>query len=464
MDMDNEVCRACGEPANVQLMQDLTEFSDIYFNLTSITVYKSEDGSGPKVCDGCRLKLQQFDQFRSLCIRVHEHLLQNADGFPSVHEPEKDAELSVEVKVGVISSTDDPEDLWNTPFANDYVEFCQPIDYEHLKVEAKTVDQPLSNDEDGRSREEDNELQSGPDRNDSEKLLDSVTVPIKGRGIFLFVCHVCHTKFKTQTRLNGHLRVHQGLKPAVCTICGKEFIKWFNLKMHIRNKHMNEQQQRFPCDFPGCNLTYTTVANMRKHRKTHDPNNHVNRGTLKYICEQCGKSYTTFGALKAHTYSHTGNLPFSCTMCDRKFVNADKLRIHMMRHQGIKNFECPHCGIKKTTKTELRTHINYHTKERKIPCSTCGLAFASSGNLARHVRIVHRGIKEFQCPHCGQPFGKAETLKNHVMTHTGERPHGCTECDKRFIQLVALRKHMKTHSSSRKRTDLAVKSQLSDKE
>ncbi|XP_052873093.1 gastrula zinc finger protein XlCGF57.1-like [Anopheles cruzii] len=397
-------------------MQDLREFSDIYYNLTSITVYKSEDGCCPKVCDGCRLKLQQFDEFRSLCIRVHEHLLQ----------------------------------------------VSAPQNYEHLKEAAKT------DDEGAESGEEDHELQPDPARNDSEKLLDSVTVPIKGRGIFLFVCHVCHTKFKTETRLNGHLRAHQGLKPAVCTICGKEFIKWFNLKMHIRNKHMNEQQQRFPCDFPACSLTYTTMANMRKHRKTHDPN-HVNRGTLKYICEQCGKSYTTFGALKAHTYSHTGNLPFSCTMCDRKFVNADKLRIHMMRHQGIKNYECPHCGIKKTTKTELRTHINYHTKERKIPCSTCGLAFASSGNLARHVRIVHRGIKEFQCTHCGQSFGKAETLKHHVMTHTGERPHGCTECDKRFIQLVALRKHMKTHSLSRKRANLAVtaeavKPQLSDKE
>lgn len=69
-----------------------------------------------------------------------------------------------------------------------------------------------------------------------------------------------------------------------------------------------------------------------------------------------------------------------------------------------------------------------------------------SGNRGRHIKIVHGGIKAYQCTYCDRSFGKAETLKHHIMTHTGEKPHMCHVCDKRFIQAIALQTHMKTHS------------------
>lgn len=69
----------------------------------------------------------------------------------------------------------------------------------------------------------------------------------------------------------------------------------------------------------------------------------------------------------------------------------------------------------------------------------------STGNMSRHIKIVHCGIKAYNCTYCDRSFGKAETLKHHVMTHTGEKPHECRVCGKRFIQPVALQTHMKTH-------------------
>ncbi|ETN60361.1 gastrula zinc finger protein XLCGF26.1 [Anopheles darlingi] len=422
----NILCGTCGEPnGGPGEMQSIANFSEIYFLLTSINVHESEVLAARSVCSDCQEKLQQLEQFRALCIRVHESLMQIAADETQAPDEKKDLRL---------------ESVSPSP------------DRDHTTEEKQLDTQSCDNDDeevvtDAVEDESNNESSEVPTGKVCEALVEATTVPNRGRGIFLFACTKCEKKFKTQTRLNGHLREHQGLKPAVCEICGKEFIKWFNLKMHIRHKHTDEQQPKIPCDFPGCELTYTTVANMRKHRKSHDPN-YLAPQPQQYICEQCGKSYTTAGALKAHTYSHTGDRPFACTMCEKKFVNSNKLRIHMMRHQGIKKYECPHCGMKKTTKNELRIHINHHTKERLSICSTCGQSFTSSGNLARHVRIVHRGIKAFKCPHCGQSFAKAETLKHHVMTHTGERPHACTECGKRFIQLVALRTHMKTHAKA----------------
>ncbi|XP_050091261.1 gastrula zinc finger protein XlCGF28.1-like [Anopheles aquasalis] len=429
----NVLCGTCGEQNDDPgEMQHIANFSEMYFVLTSINVHESESLAGCMVCAGCQEKLQELEQFRAMCIRVHESLIQVA----------ADKE-----RIGLNDVIHDdpgeksflhPESVSPSPDGHHTIEENRPITQSSDSDEGEAVCDDIVDESNS------SEVPAGQI---CETLFEAATVPGTGRGIFLFGCTKCEKKFKTQTRLDGHLREHQGLKPAVCDICGKEFIKWFNLKMHIRHKHTDEQQPKVQCDFPGCQLTYTTVANMRKHRKSHDPN-YMAPQPQQYICEQCGKSYTTAGALKAHTYSHTGDRPFACTLCEKKFVNSNKLRIHMMRHQGIKKYECPHCGMKKTTKNELRIHINHHTKERLSICSTCGQSFTSSGNLARHVRIVHRGIKAFKCQHCGQSFAKAETLKHHVMTHTGERPHACAECGKRFIQLVALRTHIKTHAKA----------------
>lgn len=136
-----------------------------------------------------------------------------------------------------------------------------------------------------------------------------------------------------------------------------------------------------------------------------------------------------------------------------------------MRHEGIKNHVCPVCGLRKTTPHELKVHLNYHTREKLYPCDQCELVFTSigecsflspfwkshlhsidhQGNLSRHIKIVHSRIKDFACQICDRSFGKADTLKHHIMTHTGERPHRCAICGKRFIQRIALRTHMGIH-------------------
>lgn len=90
--------------------------------------------------------------------------------------------------------------------------------------------------------------------------------------------------------------------------------------------------------------------------------------------------------------------------------------------------------------------INFMMKEGPYVCPDCGQGFNGPGNLKRHHRIVHEGVKDFACRFCHRRFAKAQTLKHHEMTHTGEKPHECKHCSKRFIQYVALKRHMKIHN------------------
>lgn len=113
-----------------------------------------------------------------------------------------------------------------------------------------------------------------------------------------------------------------------------------------------------------------------------------------------------------------------------------------MRHLNIKPFVCGQCGLRKTTNKELQSHLNFHSKEITYPCKECSRVFASyselnknvhlcfsfyitniitiKGAINRHVRIHHRNHKPYICPHCQRAFAKAETMRNHVMTHTGK--------------------------------------------
>uniref|UniRef100_A0AAG5D0M2 C2H2-type domain-containing protein n=1 Tax=Anopheles atroparvus TaxID=41427 RepID=A0AAG5D0M2_ANOAO len=430
------ICVICEESPSAGLLKD---HATIFYNLTSLEISDWENIHLLKICDACKEKLLQFDIFRRLCITVCTKLRQNSkthipsvsssfvklegncDGFSDCDLPDdtkSDMECMLENPVGKPSTM--KANMSNND-ASDSEKQCD-VDEEHSKDEPENEDDPFS-------------------RN-SNRAEKNTRNPLE--------CHLCARKFRNPVRFEGHVRTHQGLKPALCKLCGKEFITYRNLKRHMRNKHTDAPRILFRCDFEGCESSFATKQGMMLHRKKHDPG-YTLPDPKAFVCEACGKTFSTSGALKKHSYIHTGNMPFHCTVCDKRYPTAHKLKEHTMRHQGIKNHTCPHCGLKKTTMHELRVHLNYHTKEKTYPCDFCEQIFLNGGNLRRHIRIVHQKIKSFNCPHCSQSFGKAETLKHHIMTHTGERPHACTICGKRFIQLVALRKHAKIHDKSEKR-------------
>lgn len=112
----------------------------------------------------------------------------------------------------------------------------------------------------------------------------------------IYPCTECNKKFRSETRFQGHMRMHEGLKPALCTTCGKSFAKYNSLKLHINQKH-SENKVKYPCDFPGCEHVYSTKQTMQQHRKKHDPN-YVTPEQKRSVCDQCGKTFSTTGALK----------------------------------------------------------------------------------------------------------------------------------------------------------------------
>uniref|UniRef100_A0A1B0DQE5 C2H2-type domain-containing protein n=1 Tax=Phlebotomus papatasi TaxID=29031 RepID=A0A1B0DQE5_PHLPP len=259
-------------------------------------------------------------------------------------------------------------------------------------------------------------------------------------------CSLCNCKFRRKMRLEMHMREkHLGLKPCQCKVCGKGFSRINALKGHMGTQH--GEKRRFPCPDPKCKNQYDTEEGLKYHvKKWHDPENPRQKAkAIERVCEVCGKSFKTSTDLLRHGYSHGVKQPYGCKLCPTRFPTPSKLRMHMMRHEGIKNHVCTVCGLRKVTAKELKVHMNTHTREKFYSCEFCPHTTIQLDSMRRHIKVVHQGVKDFHCPHCERSFGKAETLKHHVMTHTGEKPHACKECGKRFIQPTALKTHMKTH-------------------
>ncbi|KAF8513033.1 hypothetical protein JB92DRAFT_237667 [Gautieria morchelliformis] len=58
--------------------------------------------------------------------------------------------------------------------------------------------------------------------------------------------------------------------------------------------------------------------------------------------------------------------------------------------------------------------------------------------------------RRYVCAECGNRFSKQSTLRNHLLTHSGERPFACTHpgCGRRFSMACNMQRHMRTHTSA----------------
>ncbi|XP_061388967.1 transcription factor grauzone-like [Musca vetustissima] len=142
-------------------------------------------------------------------------------------------------------------------------------------------------------------------------------------------CHIicCQCKLNSHYYIEEHLRYHEDPNSFKCKICGHVNMTRLRLKRHMDYWHSDKNNKN--------------IAEK------------ANEDQEKLICNECGKSAKTLGALRKHMHRHEAKRKFKCTICDRGFRGRTDLRTHLASHA---NNTCFICSMQFKNITKLRAH------------------------------------------------------------------------------------------------------------
>lgn len=267
-----------------------------------------------------------------------------------------------------------------------------------------------------------------------------------------FPCMKCNRVFSSMIRLQEHEKMHQGIKNYSCTHCGMKFTASNSLKRHVRNIHL--KMKRFVCE--QCGHAFADSCKLKSHETTHITEKN-------FSCAQCPRWFKTAEQLERHTIQHDPvakasqkRLKFDCSLCNQTLSSASALHAHKMRHSDPA-FMCNECGKLFTTKLSLNLHLRSHSDDRPYKCGICLAAFKAEKTLSDH-QLIHTQEKPHECDVCKRRFRTLSQMKSHWFLHTGLRPYVCLICNKDFNRPWNLRLHMKTHEGRSKDGDEVIES------
>uniref|UniRef100_A0A3Q3W528 C2H2-type domain-containing protein n=1 Tax=Mola mola TaxID=94237 RepID=A0A3Q3W528_MOLML len=164
-----------------------------------------------------------------------------------------------------------------------------------------------------------------------------------------------------------------------CSICGKIFDRPSKLERH-KPVHTRKPKTVYQCQ--QCDKSFTQEEKLIRHQNCHSRTN-------KHPCPDCGKVFNRpsnkLNKLVRHKRMHTGEKPFTCSVCGKGFSESG--------HCKSEKYICNECGATFTRYKSLTKHQRTHTGERPYLCLTCGRRFSWSHSLSRHRRThTHRQI------------------------------------------------------------------------
>lgn len=176
---------------------------------------------------------------------------------------------------------------------------------------------------------------------------------------------------------------------------------------------MSLEDWNFNATHKSINHRFTKSVNVVAHIKA------VHIGLRPFICESCGRSFQSKGALKDHQITHSDERPWACSQCPKRFKNQARLKTHEDIHNTT-SYICPHCGLALNTKRTLKMHLVVHSNEKKYKCNYCGSEYKRSKALKNHL-ILHTGLRPYSCPFCNKTFANGSNCRSHKKkAHPGK--------------------------------------------
>ncbi|CAD6999519.1 unnamed protein product [Ceratitis capitata] len=223
-----------------------------------------------------------------------------------------------------------------------------------------------------------------------------------------YSCSDCSMDFQRRGNYYLHMKKTHGVvkndEPHLsCPQCGRTFKTNFKLNRHIKTHRPMAEKRIFPC--PQCERKFQTKDYVARHIKF------VHENIRSFICEECGEGVRTEATLREHMLTHTNNTPFICEVCEKGFKNQSRLKNHMEIHSSNKHI-CSECGLQLNSRVTLNRHMLVHSDVMSHKCDYCGREFKRAKTLKAHL-ILHSGLKPYSCDFCDRTFANGSNCRTH---------------------------------------------------
>lgn len=121
-------------------------------------------------------------------------------------------------------------------------------------------------------------------------------------------CKQCDKVYAHQQSLHNHTKKSHPESEKLsflCSQCPKSFDSEKKLKVHEQVHMPDDKKMIHPC--PYCEKRFTKSVNVQAHVRS------IHQMERPFLCSDCGKNFSTKGALKEHQIIHSDIYPYQCS-------------------------------------------------------------------------------------------------------------------------------------------------------
>lgn len=91
-----------------------------------------------------------------------------------------------------------------------------------------------------------------------------------------------------------------------------------------------------------------------------------------------------------------------------------------------------------------KKNLSPGSSDKSFICETCFKPLGTYQSLKKHM-VTHTGLRQYKCDLCVNTYTQKHNLTKHLRVHSGERPYACSHCPASYRTSHLLKNHMNKH-------------------